>query len=125
VNTAELLGAGALAARTGATYRQIHTWTRASVIETTAGGNGSGNRRLYHPNLVPIVRTLRHLSDALTGAPLDLLRNIADHHHLGALDLAHGIQLRWPTEHGDVDAYHRRVQDLRAELHELERDATD
>lgn len=118
MNTDHLITTTQLANATGATYRKVERWARSGVIEPAQHAAGSGHHHLYHPNLIPIVTTLNHISEALHGAAtLTVLRLIADRHHTGHLELDHGIRLLWP-----VDLDDDTVDRLLAAIHDLEHD---
>ncbi len=76
------------------TFRQLDFWTRNGVIETVAGGHGSGHYRRYHPNVVPVVRLLGVLSRGMK-PPTDMQHRIVEAFDDGQFTIEPGVRLVW------------------------------
>jgi hypothetical protein len=55
--------------RTGVSYRQLDTWTRAGYVLATHARGGSGTRRTYPPREVVKVRVMGSLTSLFTMGP--------------------------------------------------------
>jgi len=60
---------------TGATYRQLDYWSRNHVIEPVAHAGGSGYKRVWHPEQLPVIRAITALANM--GCPQPILRRVA------------------------------------------------
>lgn len=69
VESPEGVPSGDVVERTGVSYRQLDTWTRAGYLLTTHGGHGSGDRRRYAPREVVKARMMRSLTTLFTMSP--------------------------------------------------------
>ena len=100
--TAELLTSHEIAERAGITYRQLDYWCRAGLLDPTVAAAGSGTRRGWHADMIPILDVLGTISAAFDtggrlGAPVDVLRRVVDHYEAGRLELGNGVAITWPT----------------------------
>jgi len=92
--------------QTGVTYRQLDYWERADILtEFCVPAEGSGSRRRWAPQVLPIVvvlgelsRAVRRSSTATQGAPsVDLLRRIVENFDRGQLILGDHVNILWET----------------------------
>lgn len=63
----DTIGAVELVEATGATYRQIDSWTRSGLLPVSERTPGSGFPRRYHPEAIPIARALVRWSSVANG----------------------------------------------------------
>lgn len=90
---------------TGVTFRVLDYWLRNGVLEPAVEASGSGSRRQFFPDQVPMVRTLGHIQAALghsqSGVSTVLLAEVYDalEREQNFLDLGYGVTLTWePAE---------------------------
>lgn len=95
-----------LAARSGASYRQIDYWTRIGVIDPSNKAQGSGTRRSFSVDLVPAVRCVARVQEAFgagqiagrTGLARDVLRRVVVDHAAGETVIGPGVRLVWEAD---------------------------
>lgn len=86
------IGTTELSRRTGATFRQINHWRYMGIIEAEIQTPGSGALVKFDTEIIPKVRFLVNVSNALNGLTLSVL---AAYYEEGMIDLGNDLTLNW------------------------------